>query len=1245
MTLYSIFHWQNEDSTSDLNTRFSALFTKGVITGGEISIVPDTLEIKVSPFTLQTAKGLLVFSDAEETVAVHANMDQIIALQTIVPLGEDPTIELVSITEAEWSLNKDTYTVFSKVYAGSIEAEIISYTPSSETVSGRDLQDRKGRSYFRGYLGDESLLPRTDTRFNYVGDFYIVNSEYGYLNLWAWSYIDTSWDWVNITKTLEIENIFNLHKTNQIVDEKHLTDYQLLAAQGSYGSPGNEPATPFPENRYVTQNDPRVPTQNENDALAGATGILGIPSLDNKFITEEYYLTEPTTFLSTEAFVDKATYLVSNLNGAHGLGVFVGTGLVGSANKYFMFLDPTVERGYVNASGYPAQVTGVYKNEALTLPLNPSVDALDGYYTGEYIYITTSNPVNSANRLVYGRKVYLKYLDKSFSVAVSPNNEYAAGYLLSAISNIKGTSFDTWLSEDEQNVNLKISQDSIKAYLDTAFNTNIVAENEDFEKLSKDPKLSDYFTKNIGIDDVYTFENTGKIGFTYSFTSGKITYDAGVDLSLVEIGNWFRDAAGRFLQVIAVNDLANTIDVVDPVTGIKPRVIAETVGGVNTIDGSIKLNNNPRNILLSELKLSYADEYVRTKSIQRIPNEFSFIDGRVGYGLVESSGRFDPRVVFYGAWQSSNVGIFCDATSNCSLTVTDFFTDLVLLVKKEITNPDLYVSINGLDENIVPVFYDNVCNNVSIEQGVAFQQIVLSSGLSIDHANTITMRVNPDAGKNLEIYGISMIRSVDESIALLESGRAFEYAGLVKKDTLSDVSIEAMSFIQGGSGGRFLYEVYEGGYSVAKGYLEDTDNIPDTPAGVAGTPFPEDVTITDGVDKLLLYNINDLIYVIGAGSIEIRKVVNIVDNILTLDSAVPIGPIILRHICNLNSSMVYPTEEEENPYVISENFINDSTLDIGSVLANAHVISTDMITTISSTDIKYNTDGFGFNSSTLRMNVLATRLDVLFNNLTPSIPINASVSIDGSDFYLLPLGSISLQKINIFANAKYQSHEVIILLPTEVYIKELYVYSPKIPDTESTRTVVADMSRIARYYPWDMDFAGAAFPIGSVFKNAFHYMTFLDSVPGNDDWSVDDTFSNFVGRIVSSDVLDASVEFYFLGTAFEVQYFMGNDYGRFTLEVDGFDLSTFPNVVGNYSGGYVDAYSVIPDRKNIGAYGLDYGYHKVKANVLGLKQLGSLNELVSFSGYFICNENGYMSFGLNADQVYSAVSDTREFTP
>jgi hypothetical protein len=191
------------------------------------------------------------------------------------------------------------------------------------------------------------------------------------------------------------------------------------------------------------------------------------------------------------------------------------------------------------------------------------------------------------------------------------------------------------------------------------------------------------------------------------------------------------------------------------------------------------------------------------------------------------------------------------------------------------------------------------------------------------------------------------------------------------------------------------------------------------------------------------------------------------------------------------------------------------------------------------------------------------------------------------------------------------------------------------------------MSRIARYYPWDMDFSGAAFPIGSVFKNAFHYMTFLDSVPGNNDWSVDDTFSNFIGRIVSSDILDASVEFYFLGTAFEIQYLMGNNYGKFTVEIDGVELSTVPSIVivGNYSGGFVDAFSVTPSRKNIGAYGLDYGYHKIKANVLGQKQPGSLNELVSFSGYFICNENGYMSFGLNADQVYSAVSDTREFTP
>ena len=719
----------------------------------------------------------------------------------------------------------------------------------------------------------------------------------------------------------------------------------------------------------------------------------------------------------------------------------------------------------------------------------------------------------------------------------------------------------------------------------------------------------------------------------------------------MDVGNWFRDASGRFLKVTAINDGANTVDVVDPVTEIKPRSIAETVGGVNTVDGSIKLNNNPRDLLLSEFKLSYADEYIRTKDLQRIPDEFSFVDGRVGYGFVEHTGRFDPRVVFYGAWRNlpSNVGIHCDATSNCSFMVTGFFTELVLLVKKEVSNPDLYVSIDGLAEDMLPVFYDNVCSNVSIEQGVAFQQIVLADGLSNDSAHTITVRVDSDFNKDLEVYGISMVRSVDESIALLESGRAFEAAHLIKSDTLTDVVVDGMLFTQGGSGGRFLYDIFDSGYSVVKGYLDDVDNIPDSPAGTAGTPCPEDITITLGEDKLLFYNINDLIHVVGASSIEIRKIENIAGNVLTLDSAVSAGDVTIRHICSLNSNAVYPTEEELS-CIISDKCINNSTLDFQPLFSNVHVISTDMVSTISGIDVKFDElplfpNGFGSNSSVFRINILATRFDVLVNNPNPLVDLDLIVSIDGSDPELLTFSSVSLQKINIFANAKYQSHEVTLTVPAGVYFQEMYVYGPKAPEIESTRTVIADTPRVSRYYPWDISFSGDIFPIGSVFKNSFHYMTFLDSLPGNNDWSVDDTFSTFIGRVVYSDVMDAAVEFYFLGTAFEIQYLTGSNYGWFTVEVDGVDLSVYPNIVGDYSGGKVDAFSVISGRKNIGAYGLDYGYHKVRAKVLGQKQLGSSGEFVSFFGYFVCNENGHMCLGLNQERVYSAVIDKREFNP
>ena len=68
MTISAIFRWENQDSTSDFNTRFGVLFQKGVLSGGIISAVPSSLSVNISPFTILTDTGLLVVSDEIESV-------------------------------------------------------------------------------------------------------------------------------------------------------------------------------------------------------------------------------------------------------------------------------------------------------------------------------------------------------------------------------------------------------------------------------------------------------------------------------------------------------------------------------------------------------------------------------------------------------------------------------------------------------------------------------------------------------------------------------------------------------------------------------------------------------------------------------------------------------------------------------------------------------------------------------------------------------------------------------------------------------------------------------------------------------------------------------------------------------------------------------------------------------------------------------------------------------------------------
>jgi len=254
MAITAVLQYQNADSTQDLNARFEGLFQRGVLTGGTISVVSGSLEVDVQPFSLMSDDGMLVTSDDAERVTIPLDQTNIISVFAQYVFGGAPTLE-VQVTEAsvfDGLIDKDFHIVLGAVTTASPATEVID---TDISYALRQRQDRRQELTIRGRLGTQAELP-TDPNFNFPGDSYVIAP--------GGSVIPSifSWDgaaWVDITATSAIISDLALHRANLFPNEIHMTDDQADAATGSAGAPSAI-------NRYVTEEDTRLPTQDENNA-------------------------------------------------------------------------------------------------------------------------------------------------------------------------------------------------------------------------------------------------------------------------------------------------------------------------------------------------------------------------------------------------------------------------------------------------------------------------------------------------------------------------------------------------------------------------------------------------------------------------------------------------------------------------------------------------------------------------------------------------------------------------------------------------------------------------------------------------------------------------------------------------------------------------------------------------------------------------------------------------------------------
>lgn len=732
MSLNVIFKWLNNDSTADLNQRFAVTFAKGITDGADL--VPNGLSVAVTPFKAMTDSGLLVQDTSTYTFQnIPLNQATVLTvyakwIQAGEPIIEYRAYEVSVFDELE---DKGDHIVFGMVTLGVGESAI---SDSNITYDRRDVFDRLGRSPFRGFLATSTELPADHNR---DSDFYIVGGGGGLVEIYAWN----GTTWLNLTNTLALQNTITSHRNNMYVDEKHLTDDQKDAAIGSMGAPSIT-------NRYVTEQDTaRLLDGNEKQALQGSHGT---PSNTNPFVTTDYPFTEP--------------HLLTLAGGGRieivGLPhpVYVGKGLVGSSNTYFALVDLNNDRGYINASaGKWPKIVQVYKDSGETQPLNPSVDAdADGFYHGN-LYITVDQPIDTSCRVSFSIRRNLGNVDKGFDAKKGPASDFVSGEVIQHIQNIKGKPFDTYLDSDESNKALREDVDDLISYLGSNQNTTIVATDEDYNYFKADSKLGPVFIKNMDVPVTYTLENN-TYPYTYSATTGVVTYTGGVpDLTAtVKVGNIFISGNGVEYRITART--ANTISIVNSDTGLRPSQIVDNV----LPGGHCRVNNNPRNILMSELK-AHAQEVIKIDDLYRL-KEFSRPEGRPAFGISQGGKRIDPRVVLYGSCTrraNPDTGevevVFTSNTGD--IQITDFISELWLWCKVTPGAPNLAVSLNN----------EQVQTTVSISQGGTasptlanisgerFQKVKIIGGLDSNQVTTVNMRLTGALVDPLVIAGLEVI--------------------------------------------------------------------------------------------------------------------------------------------------------------------------------------------------------------------------------------------------------------------------------------------------------------------------------------------------------------------------------------------------------------------------------------------------------------------------------------------------------
>lgn len=274
MAMTATFYYRNPDSTVDFNKHFAAMATRGILSQGTVSPTGGNLLVTVSAFTALSGDGMLVTSDAPQSIATPctANATNYVCLYAQYNTGAAPTLQLMVMTEAAYNASpvKSKLVVFARVVvpagAATIQSTYIKYdVRDTLTVAGRD-------TFFGAFTSLGALTTATGARATELrlGDVAFVSTggPGNTPNFYVYSDVAGAYTWVAFGNYDALATSFATHASNTDFvspNAMHLSVDQFHAASGSNGVPSSG-------NRYVTESDTRILTSAERLGLNAAEG-------------------------------------------------------------------------------------------------------------------------------------------------------------------------------------------------------------------------------------------------------------------------------------------------------------------------------------------------------------------------------------------------------------------------------------------------------------------------------------------------------------------------------------------------------------------------------------------------------------------------------------------------------------------------------------------------------------------------------------------------------------------------------------------------------------------------------------------------------------------------------------------------------------------------------------------------------------------------------------------------------------